>query len=123
MCSVLSTDNNYCDDVITLFLALPSISLIQQVNSGMDHTAKIICASQSVPPTNITWFRNDEILDIDGNSTEMTVSVTNRQLSYFDITLTITYDSPNEEIGTYYTCQTANNFGMDSEIVEFQGET
>ena len=111
------------DDVIALFLALPSISLIQQINSGNDHTAKIICTSQNTPPTYITWFRNDEILDIDENSTEMTVSVTDRQLSYFDITLTITYDFPDEEIGTYYTCQIANNFGMDSERIEFQGET
>ena len=122
MCSVLSTDNNYCYDVIALFLALPYISLIRQVNSGIYHTAKIICTSQSAPPTNITWYR-DEVLDIDGNSTEMTVSVTNRQHSYFDITLTVTYDSPDEEIGSYYTCQTANNFGMDSERIEFQGKT
>ena len=51
----------------------------------------------------------------------MTVSVTNRRHSYFDIALSITYDSPDSVIGTY-TCQTANNFGIDSEKIEFQGE-
>ena len=102
---------------MALFLALPSISLIRQVNSGTSHTAKIICTSQTVPPTNITWFRNDEILDIDGNSTEMTVSVNNRRSSYFDITLTIIYDFPDSVVGTY-TCQIAN----DIKRIEFQGE-
>ena len=92
-----------------------------QVNSGTDHTAKIICTSQNVPPTNITWFRNDEILDIDGNSTEMTIFVTNRQSSYFEITLVIICDSPGN-IGDIYTCLIANELGMDYEEIEVQGE-
>ena len=81
---------------------------------------KFICKSRNVPPTNITWLRNDEILDIDGNSTEKTISVTNRQLSYFEITLTIC-DSP-DNIGGIYTCLIANELGMDSEEIEVQGE-
>ena len=51
----------------------------------------------------------------------MTVSVTNRRLSYFEITLTIICDSP-DNIGDIYTCLIANEFGMDSEELEVQGE-
>ena len=73
------------------------------------------------PPTNITWFRNDEVLDIDGNSTKMTIFGGERSWSYFDIILTIRYDSIDGVVGNY-TCQTANEFGISSEEIVIQGE-
>ena len=56
------------------------------------------------------------MLDIDGNVTEMTVSVTNRRSSYFVITLNIC-DIPDSIIGNYM-CQ----IGNVSEEIEVQGE-
>ena len=72
------------------------------------------------PPTNITWFRNDEVLDIDGNNTKMTLFVGERSWSYFDSILTIRYDFIDSVVGTY-TCQTANEFGISSEEIVIQG--
>ena len=103
-------------------LDLPSIYQLRQTNTGTDHTVKLICRSYRAPPTNITWFRNDEVLDIDGNSTEMTIFGGSRSSSYFDIVLTIIYDSVDSVVGTY-TCQTANKFGISSKEIVIQGET
>ena len=50
----------------------------------------------------------------------MTVSITNRYTSYFDITLSIC-DSPDNIVGVY-TLQVANQFGIDSAELEVQGE-
>ena len=101
-------------------LDLPSIYQLRQTNTGTD--LKLICRSSRAPPTNITWFRNDEVLDIDGNSTKMTIFGRWRSSSYFDIVLTIIYNSIDSVVGTY-TCQTANNFGISSEEIVIQGET
>ena len=52
----------------------------------------------------------------------MSVSVTNRQSSYFDITFDIC-DSPDNIVGVY-TLQVANQFGMDSaSAIIIQGKT
>ena len=50
----------------------------------------------------------------------MTVSVTIRYASYYDIILYIC-DSPDNIVGVY-TLQVANQFGMDSAELEVQGE-
>ena len=52
----------------------------------------------------------------------MSVSVTNRRSSYFNITLDIC-DSPDNVVGVY-RLQVANQFGMDSSAaIEIQGKT
>ena len=52
----------------------------------------------------------------------MSVSVSNRRSSYFNITLDIC-DSPDNIAGVY-TLQVANEFGMDSSAaIEIQGKT
>ena len=100
------------------YLAPPSIYQLRQTSTGTH--LKLICRSHTAPPTNITWFRNDEVLDIDRNNTKMTLFGGRRSSSYFDIILTIIYDSIDSVVGTY-TCQTANKFGISSK--EIQGET
>ena len=100
-------------------LALPSINQLRQTNTGTD--LKLICTSNMAPPTNITWFKNDEVLDIDGHNTKMTLFGWERSWSYFNIILTIMYDSIDSVVGTY-TCQTANEFGISSREIMFQGE-
>ena len=50
----------------------------------------------------------------------MTISITQRYTSYYDIALSLC-DSPDNIVGVY-TLQVANQFGMDSAELEVLGE-
>ena len=108
-------------DLLYLYIAPTSLYQLQRANSGDNHTISFILQSRNSPPTNITCLRNNKILNIDGNTEEITPSCTNRPSTYFTITLNIC-DSPDNIVGNYM-CQVANNFGINSAEIQVQGET
>ncbi len=106
--------------VMLHFPAGPSIQGLELSNSTTtNHSVTLVCRTQNSPPTIIKWYRDNTLLDIDGNSTDMSVSVTNRQSSYFDITLTIC-DSPANIAGEY-SCEVGNRLGSDTQNITLQG--
>ena len=79
----------------------------------------LVCSTRSSPPSIIRWYRDGTLLDRNGNTTDMAVTVTDRRNSYFDVTLNIC-QSPATVVGTY-RCRAGNRLGDDSEYYTVQG--
>lgn len=92
---------------------------LMSFNKYANGSFNLVCKTRNSPPSSITWYRDGVPLEIDGNSTDLNVSVTNRRSSYFDITLTVC-DSPSDVVGNY-TCEIGNEFGNSSKSYAIQG--
>ena len=79
-------------------------------NSSSNTSITLVCSTRDAPPSSIKWYRDDTLVDINGNSTDMSVRVTNRTSSYFEITLQI-----SDFLAGNYTCEVANRLGNDIE--------
>ena len=90
----------------------PSISGMS-CNSSSNSSITLVCSTRDAPPSSIKWYRDDTLVDINGNSTNMSVRVTNRQNSYFEIALQI-YNSLDNIVGNY-RCEVANRLGNDTQ--------
>ena len=60
----------------------------------------IVCTTTSYPPTSITWYKDDAPLNVTQGNVSMTISITNRRNSYYDITLLVE-DVPDTLVGIY----------------------
>ena len=102
---------------ILYYLATPSIGALTYDSSNRGIT--LVCQTQGSPPSNITWYRDGTPLDINGNTTDMAVTVTDRQNSEFNITLNIC-DSPDAIVGTY-KCEVRNRLGYHHASTTLEG--
>ena len=117
VCALASSVKTCCF-IVLYFPAPPSIRALSYSTSNST-AMTLVCQTQGSPPSNITWYRDGTPLDINGNTTDMTVNVTNRTSSYFEVTLNIC-DSPDAIAGRYI-CEVENNLGHDSEYYTVQG--
>lgn len=82
-------------------------------------SVNLVCKTSNSPPTSIKWYRDSTPLEIDGDSTDLSVRVTNRGSAYFEISLSVC-DSPDGVVGNY-TCKISNRFGNGSRSHELRG--
>ena len=92
-----------------LSLAQPRIAaLTLQQTSNSSFT--LTCTSTGSPATIVTWRRNGQLLTIDGNTFEMTQTVTNRTASTYENVLVI--DQPRASFaGSIISCTVENSLG------------
>ena len=95
----------------------PSISGMS-CNSSSSTSITLVCSTRDAPPSSIKWYRDDTLVDINGNSTDMSVRVTNRTSSYFEIALQISDFSAGN-----YTCEVGNRLGNDTAVYIAEGIT
>ena len=103
--------------------APPSISqlLVQYMYSAnSSDSIVLVCHTHNSPPTIINWYRDDKLIDLSHNSIDMSVSVTNRHTSSFEITLTIACD-PSDNMVESYTCDISNRLGGDIQTHYIEG--
>ena len=60
----------------------------------------IVCTTTSYPPTSVTWYKDNAPLNVTQGNVSMTISITNRRNSYYDITLLVE-DVPDTLVGIY----------------------
>ena len=96
----------------------PSISGLNY-SSSSNTSITLVINTRNAPPSNIKWYRDGTLVDINGNSTDMSVRVTNRQSSYFEIALKIC-DSPDNIVGNY-RCEVGNRLGNDTQSYSIEG--
>ena len=126
MMKTLAVSNSYKykwtkTSIIITTLGSPSISGLINYSSSTSTSITFVINTRNAPPSSIKWYRDDTLVDINGNSTDMSVRVTNRQSSYFETSLTVC-DSPDNVIGTY-TCEVSNRLGRDTESYTVRGKT
>ena len=95
--------------IFILSLAQPTIAAltVQQTSSS---SFTLTCTSTGSPATTVTWRRNGQLLTIDGNTFEMTQTVTNRAASTYENVLII--DQPQANFaGNTVTCTVENSLG------------
>ena len=123
MMKALAVSNSYqwtnASILLQLHAGTPSISGLNYSSSSNTSIA-LVCSTQDAPPSSIKWYRDDTLVDINGNSTDMSVRVTSRSSSYFETSLTVC-DSPDYIIGTY-TCEVSNRLGRDTESYTVRGK-
>ena len=82
-------------------------------NSSSSTSITLVCSTRDAPPSSIKWYRDDTLVDINGNSTDMSVRLTNRMSSYFEIALQIS-NSLDDIVGNY-RCEVGNTLGNDTQ--------
>ena len=90
-------------------IIVASLDVYQLQHSTGNGLMTLTCQTRNSPPSIIRWYKDNTLLDIDGSNYTMSVTVTDRHNSYFDITLKVC-DTPM--VGTY-KCEAGNRFGMD----------
>ena len=73
------------------------------------------------PPSIIRWYKDNTLLDIDGSNYNMSMVVTDRHYSQYDITLTAVCDAPENLYGTY-KFEAGNRLRMRSETTAINGK-
>ena len=86
----------------------PSPYIYRFQKSSSTSALTFTCETRTAPPTEITWKRNGVSLNIDGNTTRMTQTITHRRSTYYTNTLSL-YGDPDEMAGRY-TCSYGNQY-------------
>ena len=122
MMKALAVSNSYkwTNASIITTLGSPSISGLISYSSSTSTSITFVINTRNAPPSSIKWYRDDTLVDINRNSTNMSVRVTSRSRSYFETSLTVC-DSPDNIIGTY-TCEVSNRRGRDTESYTVRGK-
>ncbi len=98
----------------------PSINQLQYGISKDDGSLTLVCQTRDSPPTNISWYRDGVQLDTnEGAGLDMTVTVTNRSSSTFEISLQVCL--PHVNINGTYTFEVSNGLGNDSVSIQVNG--
>ena len=77
------------------------------------------CTSRNSPATTVTWMKDGDTLDIDGEKYKTYQTVTNRRTSTYENTLVV--DGVIENITGNYTCKVTNKFGSSSRDLTVRG--
>ena len=97
----------------------PSVSqLLVQFNSN--ESIVLVCHTHDSPPTIINWYTDDKLIDLSHNSVDMSVNVTDRHTSSFEISLTVACDPSNNMVESY-TCDVSNGFGGSNQTHNVEG--
>ena len=104
---------------IMAILYVGSLSISQLEYSTGNGLLTLTCKTRNSPPSIIRWYRDNNLLDIDGSDYNMSVSVTNRHNSRFNIQL-IVCGTVENMVGTY-KCEAGNRHGMDYEFRHISG--
>ena len=102
-----------------LIPAKPSIVALTSQSSASSST--LTCTSTGSPATTVSWTRNGQPVTIDGNTYQLTQTVTDRAASTYDNVFTI--NQPLARIlGSTFTCTVTNIFGsVTSDGVQIRG--
>ena len=85
-----------------------------------DQILTIICQTRDAPPTNLYWYLNDTLINIDRNVFTVSQRVTNYTSSSYDNMLLVDYKQGNA-VGTYH-CNVSNHYGTSkSSVISIQG--
>ena len=98
--------------------AAPRVTSLYRTSSTTNLT--LTCTSTSSPATTVTWMKDDDTLDIDGEKYKTYQTVTNRRSSTYQNSLVVDDDIENIT-GIYYTCRVTNRFGSSSDYLFVRG--
>ena len=99
----------------------PSPYVYRLQRSSSTSALTFTCETRTAPPTEITWRRNGVSINIDGNTTRMTQTITNRRSTYYTNTLYI-HGDPDEMAGRYtYSYGNRYSSHVTSSSVTIQG--
>ena len=103
---------------IFLIIALPSIvALISELSAS---SSTLTCTSTGSPATTVSWTRNGQPVAIDGNTYQLTQTVTDRAASTYENVLTI--NQPLASIlGSTFTCTIINTLGSAFNSLQVTG--
>ena len=87
----------YIYKIYLLFIAYVTITDLQRY-LHYESILKIVCTTGSYPPTKITWYKDNDPLNM--TNVTMTTTIINQLSSSYDITLLVE-DVPDNLIGTY----------------------
>lgn len=97
----------------------PNVSRFSHVTS-QESSLTFVCSTTNVPPTRITWTKDELPIDIDRDTVRMKQTVTDYYNSHYDNTLLIN-NNPDNVVGKY-ACIVSNNFGsITSSTVSIAG--
>ena len=97
----------------------PRVTSLYRTSSTTNLT--LTCTSTSSPATTVTWMKDDDTLDIDGEKYKTYQTVTNRRTSTYQNTLVVVDDDIENITDIYYTCRVTNRFGSSSDYLFVRG--
>ena len=98
--------------------AKPSIVALTSQCSASSST--LTCTSTGSPATTVSWTRNGQPVTIDGNTYQLTQTVTNRTSATYENVLTI--NQPWASIlGSTFNCTVTNTLGSGSDSIQVAG--
>ena len=98
--------------------AKPSIVALTSQSSASSST--LTCTSTGSPATTVSWTRNGQPVTIDGNTYQLTQTVTDRAASTYENVLTI--NQPRASIlGSTFNCTVTNTLGSGSDSIQVAG--
>ena len=98
-------------------VAVGIVSLQESINFSSAFV--INCTSDGSPPTNVTWYKNEEALE-SSDTYQMVQTLTNAATATFDNLLEV-YTDPATVLGTY-SCFIENSISPSTqEIITFEG--
>ena len=104
--------------LLYFFIDTIAIDLMEH-NVSEDGSLTVVGQTRYAPPTDIHWFRDGVLLDINGCSYyDMTTIVTDRLNSSYDVSLHICH--PGMNINGNYTLN-VSGLGYDTESIEIKG--
>lgn len=95
---------------------------VQYSSTGPNSSCLIlICITTGSPPTTVSWIKNTLLLILNGDTYQMTLRVTNRSTSTYEIRLVIK-QSLDSLLGSIFTIRIENILGFDSATVRIDGK-
>ena len=106
---------------LNMFLIPAKPSIVALTSQCSASSSTLTCTSTGSPATTVSWTRNGQPVTIDGNTYQLTQTVTDRAASTYENVLTI--NQPLASIlGSTFTCTVTNIFGsVTSNSVQIRG--
>ena len=81
---------------------LQANSLQRTYGSSQQHLSSLVITTttRSSPPTEITWYRNNEAIDFTHDNASVSTYITNRESAFYTIALTLK-NEPENMVGNY----------------------